>query len=362
MGIFLKLSALAARPLLRLVAGEAGETVADAIGCLRKRFTDQSAKLSNALQEANERAWKALEFALAGDSLLNVLARPEEKAFRAQVQSLLTSAHFNLPADGEQNFRSSCLHELRSARATGLLDNTGLDPDSLAREMGHFTRFAAPGDELAAEWQVLEQIADQLPARRYPNLVRLLKFRPQNGPPVLTAAARYFFRQAVVTDPELLGEHLVSELKKVRETQDLHFEQFWVLLRGQGRQLEEGFAGVAAVGKRVEELADRVSDLTDLLERLLNSYQLGQRPLSPRDSFSYRDEAEREHIRDVVRQCHALPRRAPAAAGPGPWDQPAVVPHRGTRRRRAGFPSGGGVAHRPACQGRGLPQCVPGRP
>src|SRR5262249_45130527 len=60
---------------------------------LTRHFRDHSSRLTEALEMTNERAWRALEVALAGDSLWDrcklMLARGEDKAFREQVQPFL---------------------------------------------------------------------------------------------------------------------------------------------------------------------------------------------------------------------------------------------------------------------------------
>jgi hypothetical protein len=71
MSIFISLSSLALRQVVdgacaALGARESGEAV---VGFLAERFTDHSQRLARALQQANDNAWKALEIALAGDSL-----------------------------------------------------------------------------------------------------------------------------------------------------------------------------------------------------------------------------------------------------------------------------------------------------
>src|SRR5258708_770573 len=98
MGVFLSLSGIALRQVVGGVLQTVGldKTGDAAIDFLTKRFTDHSQKLSNALQTANERAWKALEVALAGDSLWErcktALASAEDRAFREQVQAFLEAS------------------------------------------------------------------------------------------------------------------------------------------------------------------------------------------------------------------------------------------------------------------------------
>src|SRR4051812_1776227 len=72
---------------------ESGEAV---VGFLTERFTDHSQRLTVALKTANDNAWKALEIALAGDSLWDrckvLAARSEDKAFAQQVRAFLDAA------------------------------------------------------------------------------------------------------------------------------------------------------------------------------------------------------------------------------------------------------------------------------
>jgi hypothetical protein len=68
---FLHLSVLALRPLVGAASRASGldeEMTRGFVNGLSSRFTDHGAKLLKALQKANERAWCALELALAGDS------------------------------------------------------------------------------------------------------------------------------------------------------------------------------------------------------------------------------------------------------------------------------------------------------
>src|SRR4051794_23108504 len=56
---------------------------------LVERFTDQSQRLPAALTRANDRAWKAMEIAIAGESLWGWLDRSEDRAFRQRVRAYL---------------------------------------------------------------------------------------------------------------------------------------------------------------------------------------------------------------------------------------------------------------------------------
>src|ERR1700704_741237 len=73
---------------------EFGEGAVDgAIHFLTQRFTDHSLRLVKALEQSNDRAWRAFEIALAGDSFWErckqALVPTEDKAFREQVRAFL---------------------------------------------------------------------------------------------------------------------------------------------------------------------------------------------------------------------------------------------------------------------------------
>src|SRR5262249_47291298 len=150
-------------------------------------FTDHSARLTEALRLANDRAWQALEFALAGDSLLDLVARADDRAFRDQLRAFLASARLEYPPNVGMDFRARCLEELREARRSGLLSGA-LDAPGLAREAGWFAGFAGSSDLLDAETRAVQQIADAFPPSRYSHLAHLLRLRPARGSPVLVAA------------------------------------------------------------------------------------------------------------------------------------------------------------------------------
>src|SRR5262245_21836017 len=137
MAILHNLSCLALKEVLdgafTALGLKAGEAVVDGVvHFLAERFTDQSQRLPTALYRANEHAWKALEIALAGESLWTWLDRSENKAFRQQVRAFLDVTPLaGLPSHGPE-FRQQCLRELRAARKAGVLTGGSLDPRSLA--------------------------------------------------------------------------------------------------------------------------------------------------------------------------------------------------------------------------------------
>src|SRR5262245_5125483 len=155
---------------------------------LFQRFLDQSTRLTEALQQSNERAWRALEVALAGDSLWErcklVLAPGEEKAFRGLVQTFLASCSLV----GKEAFRKLCLAELRAARKEGLLTEGSLDPKELAEGAGAFARFSDAQALLEAEDDALQQMGAQLKQKGYVNLAEFVSLRPDSGQTLLVVA------------------------------------------------------------------------------------------------------------------------------------------------------------------------------
>src|SRR5437868_2755922 len=97
MSILLSLSTLAIREVVDGACACAGIKNGTAVvGILTERFTDHSQRLTKALHSSNQNAWKALEIALAGESLWDrckvLIARSEDKAFAQQVRAFLDAA------------------------------------------------------------------------------------------------------------------------------------------------------------------------------------------------------------------------------------------------------------------------------
>src|SRR5947208_606499 len=93
--ILQSLSALVLQPMLKGIVEAVGVSAVTAgkdaaVGFLTNHFTDHSQKLNLALQRANDRAWKALEIALSGDSwwsrCRSLLVPGDEKAVGQQIQ------------------------------------------------------------------------------------------------------------------------------------------------------------------------------------------------------------------------------------------------------------------------------------
>ena len=321
MSIFVKVSTFALRQIVDSACAavgikDSGEAV---VGFLTERFTDHSQRLTKALQDANGNAWKALEIALAGDSLWNRLDRAEDKAFRQQIRAFLDATP--LPElNGKATFRQKCLDELRAARKSQALTAGTLDPRQLAQSTAEFARFSDPQSLLDAEWRKVIGLASQVKEAGFPNLAWLLSQRPQEGTPILVAGVRYFFRRAVEDDQKLFQGLSFARLEAMNEAQERGFTALSTALNQQGQRLEELLGDVKAVvvqtHSAVLDLQAQISGQTGQIQeigqavmKLLDQHQLQRRELRPADSMSIRNEGERQLVKQLVARYRALPEK-----------------------------------------------------
>jgi uracil-DNA glycosylase family 4 len=325
MPIASNLCALALRQLVGGACRAAGvdpgaSAVEGVVGLLTRHFTDHSKHLTQALEQTNDRAWRALEVALAGDSLWDrcklALARSEEKAFREQVQPFLNACPL-AELHGKAAFRAACLRELQAARKAGALTAGALDPASLAREAGAFARFSDPTSLLAAEGQALEQMGEDLRRLGYPNLAGFVSLRPRQGEPLLVLAARYFFRRAVEQDSALFQGLAFSQMEKLQENQEAAFDGLRRALAEQGARLEdllgevhaavvETHAVVLDVREEQRRQGQQNQDLYRAVLELQNKLDLANREVRPRDSLSIRGDGERAPVKQLVQRYREL--------------------------------------------------------
>lgn len=267
-----QLSVLAVRPVLAGICQAAGvdpgsSAVEAVVALLANRFTDHSQRLVLALQRANERAWRALEIALAGDSWWDrikvSLARREDQAFRDQVSAFLHATPLaGLPSHGPE-FRQQCLRELRAAHKQGLLGGS-LQPAALAAEAGQFATFADPQSLLKAEEHVLGSMAAVLRQAGLGSLAHLVSLRPAQEVPLLVIAVRYFFRREIESDPQLFQGLAFARMECLSQQQEIGFAALDAVLRRHSDRLEEllGELHVAVVQTR-----DDVQDIKAAMER-----------------------------------------------------------------------------------------------
>jgi uracil-DNA glycosylase family 4 len=295
--------------------------VAGVVGFLTNHFIDNSQRLTEALEDTNQQAWRALEIALAGDSLWDrmklALASSEERAFRQQVKPFLDACPL-AELQGRAEFRKNCLRELQAARKAKHLEAGALDPAALARSAGAFARFADATSVLAAEFDALNQMADELRRLGYANLAEFISLRPEQGQPLLVIAARYFFRRAVEQDTALFQGLAFSQMEKLQQGQEAAFDGLRQALAEQAGRIEEALGSVVVAveathavvldlhaeqhrqGLQHVEIYRAVLDLQGRLD-------LVHQELRPRDSLSIRDDRERTLVKQLVTRYRELP-------------------------------------------------------
>ncbi len=197
--------------------------------------------LADGLQRALERSWLALEIALDRLAWNQRLPGLADRALAAQLQAFLETQP--LPElEGKARFRQLALEDLRKARRGGQLFPGPLTIDHVAVLGGTLVRFTDPQTSAEGERMLMKLLADEVKAAGFGNLSWVLAQRPAQGEPLLSAAARSYFRHEVEDN-----DHLFRAL------------------RPQGRQgLDEAReAGFAALGEAFAHQGDRLASLLD---------------------------------------------------------------------------------------------------
>jgi serine/threonine protein kinase len=294
-----------------------GEAVAAAIEHLRERFTDQSQRLSRTLQDANDRAWRTLEIALAGESLRNWLDRSEDKAFREQMRVFLNAGYFAEFAD-KTAFRKECVRELQRARKGNLLSGGAFDPRALAQRVGEFARFNDPQALLDYEFKSLERMALGLREAGYKNLAGVVAAKPHKGAPLLVTAVRFFFRRAVENDDQLFRSLAFSQLERIQQGQEEAFAALNECMSLYAREIDKGIGDLMVVVVETHEavldlqaeqkrLGSQGRDIYQEVLQLKDKLDLMHREVRPRDSLSIRNETERQLVKQLVERYRTLP-------------------------------------------------------
>ena len=276
MGLFQDLSALALQQLVQSAANTVGLNVAgDAlVTSLRVRFTDHSQKLTQALQTANERAWKAIELSLAGETFWDrckvSLAKVEDQAFRQQVRTFLDGSPIKVKS-GSQKVCQLGLAELRRVRKQRLLASGALAPAELAAKAGALARYTDPQSLLDAEWKAVEQMAGELHRLDCPNLALVVRTRFPNSPSLLAVGVRYFFRREIETDAQLFQGLTFVELEALTERQEKGFTALALMLTDQGQHLEGMMAELVDWMAKIDS---RLHGIEQNMQKLLEQLQL----------------------------------------------------------------------------------------
>ncbi len=309
MSVFQSLSVVALRQLVSGACSAVGIGGGDkVVGFLTDRFTDHSLKLTTALQTANERAWKALEIALGGESFWErcklALASAEDKAFREQVRAFLEGSPLKNVKAEQRPILEKALKELRSARAAGALIKGSLAPAQLAREAGAFAVLSDPQAILDAEWKAVQGIGVEL-RETCPSLYTVLKAKI--NPNLLAVAVRYYFRRAVEVDQELFQGLVFAKVEALQESQEKGFAGLTEVLSRQGDRLEEMLTAFSGVASAIDALGKKIDVLEGQIKKLVEQLQLQNREVRPSDSMSMRNDAERQLVKRLVAEYRSLP-------------------------------------------------------
>ncbi len=325
MDIMLGLSTLAVSSLVFGTAGvggidSGGLAIQTMVDLLRSRFGSQGSRLVTALRRANQRAWRTLEMALAGDSFWQrcrtVLTSADEKALRRELQAYFQA--LQLPQADPTRFCRQCVAELRSAQKQGLLDHDRLDPARLAENAGQLLQFRETQSWLNAEKKILLRVSEALRHAGYTHLAELIDLQPCSDQTLLTASVRFFFRRAVEEDRELFQSLAFSQLESIQHEQQHQFEAIQGLLTQYGDRLEnlldELQAGVWEIHSTVLDVrqeqqrqAGRHEELYQAVIDLQRRLDLMHRNLRPRDSLSIRGDVEKRLVRELVKRIRSLP-------------------------------------------------------
>jgi serine/threonine protein kinase len=323
------LSAIALREVLDAGCKVAGGSdlnldTAPVLNLLSQQFCDHSRKLPKALAGSSERAWRALEVALAGEGLWGWLSRADDKAFRRQVRAFLDGARFPALSGQGAGYRKQCLRELRYARKDGLLGAGQLDGTATAQQAVELARLREPRQLVAAQWEAVGRIAAVVEQAGHRSLAHLLRLRPTGEgaePPLLALAVRYFFRRAVESDQALFQGLTFSQMEGLAQSQEAGFAGLEEALAGHDAKLDEALAALLELAEGVREvqvgvldlraeqrqLGDQVQKLHQDVLQALEQHRLQQRELQPRDSISIQGDAERRLVKQLVSRYRALP-------------------------------------------------------
>jgi len=246
MSVFSRVSAFAIAPLLGGVCKAAGlavvgEGVSVASRFFVERLSDQSLRVADALKDSADEAWRTIELALAGESLLSTADRSDDKAFREQVRLFIVNARAEGRIAPGQRFVDRCLIELRAAKAAGVLDADNTEAARLADGLGDLTRFADPMALLEAQWKWADELSGELSREGYPALASLIALRCGDelaAAPLLAVAMRHCFRRALQADPRLFQGLAFAHLERIANNQQQATDQLAALLSRYVGQLE----------------------------------------------------------------------------------------------------------------------------
>jgi serine/threonine protein kinase len=316
-----------------------GESADRVVAALLDHVDDHSLRVTRALHTANDRAWRALELALAGDSwwdrFKGKLARREDQALAQQIRAFLDANPLREFAGQPGTQPQLCLRDLQAARQAGHL-NARPEVNEVARQVQAFKRYHDSEALVKQDMEVIGQLAAHVKGAGFAHLSWLLELQVQQGTSLLLIAVRYYFRRAMEEDRELFQGFTFEKLEGLSEAQEKGFLALQAALVQQAARLDEMLSLAvetrdAAVAARDAAQAghEAVLDLKAEMERqiqalgqqyqtqfqqfyqpiiqMLDTLQLQSRPVRASDSMSIRTPPERQRAQELLKSYLALP-------------------------------------------------------
>lgn len=330
MGIVPNLSLLALRGIaLGARAGDGSHDAGAVLELLGNRFTQSGERLSGALRKATDRAWIALEIALAGEpswerwqaALGSEVSQPLRQALRAYLDTIPRGQF----ADLSLSSREECARKLHQARKAGLLAGDGPDLAELARQCVIWLQPTENG-VAAAEQQLVQQLAGALRQTGQAHLALLLELQ-QSGTNLLSQAVRTFLVRQIQKDEQLgsafpwaqsepLADPEQKGLLALAESLDQHGDQLDQLLESPGTVSAAAAATPAGHPSELEAESHRHSPAVQQLCRevlqALQPYGLDQRPLGPLDCLGMQTGEERQRAQQLASRSAEMNQQFPA--------------------------------------------------
>lgn len=305
---------------MKTLGGSLGEAAVQTVSnLLNRQLTDHGQRFLVAFRVANDRAWRALEIALSGDSwwdrLRGKLTPAEDHAFAAQVRQFLSQARL----DGVSVDRQKCLAELRDARKRKLLETGSLASPDLTRQADELLRYRDPAGQIDAEMKAARSIANAL-RPDYQHLAAFLhvQVHQRQGESLLAVAVRYFFRRAVEEDAQLARGLDFVRFEKLHADQELGFAALNDALNGLAGRLEGLLGEVHEAVKQTHEAVldiqseqrcqgDQMREMYQVVIDLQRKFDLSRAEVRPADSLSIKGDEERQLVKQLVARYRSLP-------------------------------------------------------
>jgi len=318
-----RLAVLALRPIaegaLPATAQTAGEAAIEPVKqFLVRHFTEQQTLFTDSLRCALDRSWKALEVALNGVLWLRQVANPDDKSVIDLLKSFVQQTEPEISR--HEGRRRSALKDLKDARRKNYLSMPAVIADSaapgLADGVARYAKFTDPEQLRKADRSALLQIGNEQKQAGYPHLAAVLL--PAEGEPLLTVAARYFFRQAIETGASLAEAFdfakreesppkIEAGLEGLNEVLTYHARRLEVLLGNVPRTIIEPPIPALILKLEQEGHGAAHAELYQTIDDLRRRFNLTHERVQPLDSYAVHNVIDHKQILSVIDRFRALP-------------------------------------------------------